>query len=155
MRGVYFQFCNNLYKTHMLSTKISKELVNSGVSYTSMIRQGRLEIHIVLSNLNNDPQRQNPRSESLCCPCKCTYPYFEIDVEQDVMRKPLLIAQLNSRVRARSGASITIELKWNPIDARKFGSHATVRPPPHVTRREFRIQALARFGSKSHGHPDF
>ena len=87
------------------------------------------------------------------------YPYFEIDIEQDFMRKPLLIAELNSRVRARSGASIAIELKWKPFDARKFGTHVTVltyvRPPLHVGSGEFRIQALARFGGKSHGHPDF
>ena len=87
------------------------------------------------------------------------YPHFEIDIEQDVIRKPLLIAELNSRVRTRSGTSVTIELKWNPVDTRKFGTHVTVltyvRSPLHVTRSEFRIQALARFGGKSHSHPDF
>ena len=87
------------------------------------------------------------------------YPYFEIDIEQDVIRKPLLIEELNSRVRARRGTSIAIELNWNPIDTRKFGTQGTVltyvRSPLHVTRSEFRIQALARFCGKSHGHPDF
>ena len=87
------------------------------------------------------------------------YPYFEIDIEQDVIRKPLLIAELNSRVRTRSGTSVTIELKWNPDDTRRFGTHVTVvtyvRSRLHVTCSEFCIQALARFGGKSHGHPDF
>ena len=75
------------------------------------------------------------------------------------MRKPLLIAELNYRVHARSGASSTIKLKSKPIDTRKFGSHVSVltyvRPPLNVSRGEFRIQALAWFGGKSHGHPDF
>ena len=54
MKGVYFQFCSDLYETNaVLSVKMLREVINSEIYNPSiLICLGRLEIHFSLSNLD-------------------------------------------------------------------------------------------------------
>ena len=92
MGSFYSHNRNKLNKTNMLWGENIKEYINSRYPVDIFIGLGRQEIHITLSNL----KEVNPLSESLVKATKLSslaHPYFELDIEQDKMYKPLLMKQ--------------------------------------------------------------